>query len=495
MGRRAAVRDEMDVTNVRPPQASPPRAKWYGLEDRDGTRTTTMDEDQLSEFTRFGYKTIRIFDQSQEAHAWVDLSTNRPHFQSPPPGIRYQTDDHNHPGHNPPDLVNAETTQGRPRGGTHGYPYNTTPTGYTRGYGDNGNPRGPPRVTRERTVEGQERDRYVRFGPTGTTHGGHTGMINSARTGEDTSTAKDELFGVNLNRKTEADNLLLPTGIQGRDTKDQLFGCTSDVMALPGGYRNGDDFEDMSSTTGIMVAALMDQRGGNRHVDYRLSHHNGLRQIRDREDLFTVTERVHEAWEESYESQRSQFINAMNTMGFSNDNTELYLQTGVLPRIIRDTYNLYQGFLAYVSTLAVRVDDDDWRGSLPESLIKHHRNKLDHLRRTSANYRELVLQNYTYLREARRKKYYDPSLNRALWLARPAPLLDRQLPTGTDTNGIAKCSCCKKTGLTPAERSKATKNLKIRLAQKVCKIIKAALEKDPDLDHDELIKQSRDSFT
>ena len=53
----------------------------------------------------------------------------------------------------------------------------------------------------------------------------------------DVSTSADEVYGVKINRATEMDGMLLPRGVQGKEGRDALYECVTDVLALPGAYR------------------------------------------------------------------------------------------------------------------------------------------------------------------------------------------------------------------------------------------------------------------
>jgi hypothetical protein len=223
-------------------------------------------------------------------------------------------------------------------------------------------------------------------------------------------------------------------------------------------------------------------------------------------------ENVPDAWEDLETSQRSQFINILDRSGYDSDYIDLYLQTGMLPRIVRDTYTNYIGLLNTVNSHANGIPDDAWSSSLAGKMLAIHCDRLASIRRQSSNYREMVLRNYTYLREAHSNKYYDSRLNRELWKSQYGPQRAMPAPRGEGGGGgsggatasTPTCPCCKRkaahTGgeaecplkpLNAALRRKAMRDLSSRAAQKVCAHIKRALASDSTADHPSVVDAAR----
>jgi hypothetical protein len=169
------------------------------------------------------------------------------------------------------------------------------------------------------------------------------------------------------------------------------------------------------SGTEALMAYVAGWKETGLHMSYRAPSNNALKQIKSKEDLADFTERVGDTWEEAEEGMKSQIIATMDSMGYSYDSIERYLQVGVLPRIIRDTHDNYVHLLMTVAGHATTVAAAGWRTSLPYFMLKLHSDKLLLIRRQSATYRELVLRNYAYMRDARKGRFYNQKLNRNLW--------------------------------------------------------------------------------
>ena len=238
------------------------------------------------------------------------------------------------------------------------------------------------------------------------------------------------------------------------------------------------------------------------HMSYRAPSNNALKQIKCKEDLADFTERVGDTWEEAEEGMKSQIIATMDSMGYSYDSIEQYLQVGVLPRIIRDTHDNYVHLLMTVAGHATTVAAAGWRTSLPYYMLKLHSDKLLLIRRQSATYRELVLRNYAYMRDARKERFYNQKLNRNLWsLSDSTPAA----PTASGTGGDSPQACptCRRTRthpvtgpcplepLTPAERTTVLAGLRYREAQLAMNYVKRTLAATPTMDHAQLVIAAR----
>jgi hypothetical protein len=67
------------------------------------------------------------------------------------------------------------------------------------------------------------------------------GREHVTTSGPDTSKDKAELFGVKINTIGKMDTFMLPRNTADRVTAEAMYDCASDILALPGQYRRGDD--------------------------------------------------------------------------------------------------------------------------------------------------------------------------------------------------------------------------------------------------------------
>jgi hypothetical protein len=345
----------------------------------------------------------------------------------------------------------------------------------------------------------------------GATQGGHDpstesiptgGWEHSTRTGPDKSQTAQEVFGVHVSRIPEVDKFVLPAGMVG-DGRERTMDCAVDVCSLPGVYQQSEsgNYGDFSGTEALM-AYVAGRKETGLHMSYRSPSNNALKQIKCKEDLADFTERVGDTWEEAEEGMKSQIIATMDSLGYSYDSIERYLQVGVLPRIIRDTHDNYIHLLMTVAGHATTVSSTGWKTSLPYYMLKLHADKLLLIRRQSATYRELVLRNYAYMRDARKERFYNQKLNRNLWsLSDATPATPATGGSGGDAPQA--CPTCRRTRthpaagpcplepLTPAERTTVLAGLRFREAQLAMNYVKRTLASTPAMDHAQLVIAAR----
>jgi hypothetical protein len=328
------------------------------------------------------------------------------------------------------------------------------------------------------------------------------GWAHETRTGPDKSQTAQEVFGVHVSRIPEVDKFVLPAGMTG-DGRERTMDCAVDVCSLPGVYQTSEagNYGDLSGTEALM-AYVAGRKETGLHMSYRAPSNNALKQIKNKEDLADFTERVGDTWEEAEEGMKSQIIATMDSMGYSYDSIEHYLQVGVLPRIIRDTHDNYVHLLMTVAGHATTVAAAGWRTSLPYFMLKLHSDKLLLIRRQSATYRELVLRNYAYMRDARKERFYNQKLNRNLWsLSDATPGATATGVTGREAQQA--CPTCRRTRthpatgpcplepLTPAERTTVLAGLRFREAQLAMTYVARTLAANPTMDHAQLVIAAR----
>ena len=324
--------------------------------------------------------------------------------------------------------------------------------------------------------------------------------------GPDPSTGDSELFGVNMNLIGDMDKMLLPGGSTPGEA-DDLYDCAADVMALPGGYRGTTGHED--DEDGDVAKALMTIAAGRRdtalHMRYRARSQNGLLQLKGQEDLVEFVENVHDGWKCAHATMHSQFTKKLHQAGYSRDAIESYLQQGVLPRVIMDTYNGYTYFLTTLAGYASKVTSGEvWKDSVAGNLLRLHSRELSLIRSTSASYRELLLRNYTHIRNHRKTSFWNDKLSKRMALVMTQVV--HQQGQGKSTGGSAPqtsrnyCETCKRVHqgrpcaaapLSMANRTKLGANLPQRKYEKALRHVKEAFAADANAAHDGVIEAAR----
>ena len=245
---------------------------------------------------------------------------------------------------------------------------------------------------------------------------GPRGQGHTTRIGPDQSTDKGEVFGVRIDDMEEMDSMCLPVGTPPSEA-DDMYDTAVDVMALPGGFKSAgpDDDDEQGDMAKAFMSMAMGRRETGLHMRFNATNQNGLRQIKGQADLADFVESVHEAWDHAQDTMRSQVYRRMYRAGHANDMIESYLLNGVMPRIVRDTYQWYSLFLTTLTGHVNRMGTGEaWATSVPGTVLELHSKALMLIRSSSASYREMVLRNYAYMRNQARDNFWNNKLSRKM---------------------------------------------------------------------------------
>ena len=183
--------------------------------------------------------------------------------------------------------------------------------------------------------------------------------------------------------------------------------------------------------------------------------------------------------------------------------TESYIQSSLATRLVRDTYAYYTSFL---NTLVGYINHippgEPWKDSVAHMVLEHHQEKLALIRRTSPTYRDLVLRNYSYLRDQNKTKFWNTKLNRkqAIRSSRLRTVVASSGGGGTQNNNY--CTICHRPhsgrnpcpaeGFTTAQRTRLGTGLRQRQYEKA---LRHCRDHQGEGTIDELIEAARDAAT
>jgi hypothetical protein len=312
---------------------------------------------------------------------------------------------------------------------------------------------------------------------------------------------------------------LCPPGLDSSE-RSQFVDRSLDVTALPGMY-NAENYDNVSSGEEL-AASLLQQLDSQRKEAlghdglWQTKRAHSLGHIKSADDLKKMSKNVRKAFDTAWEAQLERWSAFMFERRYSKLYVEEYLRYGLLPRIIRDTYDTYLGLLTTARELLYSDETAvKWKGSRAEALIQYHGEKIRQGRSYASGYRRYVLWVYCYLRDAASKKEYrnetllDPLWDRVHELQQK---VDEPGSGNAGVNGAAaptkRCGWCHLTGihtggktLCPAKdltSSQARKLLKgVTKSVGMAKIKQACLEfasriaADADGDIDEIVASVR----
>lgn len=279
-----------------------------------------------------------------------------------------------------------------------------------------------------------------------------------------------------------------------------------DVTSLPGGYRLTDD-DDLGASE-VLARAFGRTRQGY-YRNWRRVTHNALSRVTSRKELLQFVRDVEKSVtrvQKSHDQRMRQFLLSCR---LSPEVVTLYLQAGLLPRIIQETYRLYLSLLEAFRSAQWDMDITTWKDSYVDQMIRHHASELAHIRTTASDYRMMLLETYVYLRNSYKEKFQDPSFTRALFYNyAKAPTGDVGGDEGgTITKPTNRCSHCRRqnvhSGVTKKDcplkalsankAQKAMANLSKAQCKAVIRKVEEALEANSSADVDDVIATARAS--
>ena len=232
-------------------------------------------------------------------------------------------------------------------------------------------------------------------------------------------------------------------------------------------------------------------------------------------DLGLLVKNVIKAWEAAEKAQHARWRSFLYQRRYPKKFVDEYLRLGLLPRLIKRTYDNFLRLLTTARELLQSTDGSTiaWKESRGEALIKYHGGKLKDLRSFSPNYRTFILSVYVYLRDAATKtEFRHPSMMDPIWdeIANLKAKLDTRVleeppPSG---NTESRCGWCHRKGLhqegkghcpgkdiTAAQARKLLKGVPKSLGPAVikegCTLLAAKIAEEPNGDIDTMINSIR----
>lgn len=319
---------------------------------------------------------------------------------------------------------------------------------------------------------------------------------------------------------------LCPTGLMEQQ-QGEFIERGVDVAGLPGtfsvtsmedGDLYGDQGYDVATELSRQLANFAQEKKGY-SSQWQTPKAHALSRVKSRETLGQMVEDVRKAWKCAREATEGQWRTYLYERRFLASDIVAYLQCGLLPNLMSDTYRRYYKLLCraqdmlYESTGEVMA----WKDSWAETYIRHHSEELQRVQMFASSYRHMLYRTYIYLWNSKRDDFYHSNMTTALWnQLRGIRDGANQDDAGTSTTpkspsggSAGRCKHCHRTGIHDAGKSNCPgKELTAQQARKLFKDVQKAtatytklkaagsatatkLREHPDTDTDELFKQLR----
>jgi len=441
---------------------APPTEVWYCMTRPNTQRVATHSSDTMFQWQTEGARLVWIAQTREEAAAWVSAWT------PPNPGRAPRRE---------PTVQRAPVTLPSARVDPNQWSLDPTGVPFT--------PDEPPQDPRLSLL-----DKASRFS-----------------VGPDPSVGTSLIFGIDPADVDKMDDLLLPPQVGDVEARQEFYDLAMDVASLPGGYRVTDD-DDYGSTE--LLARAFGKTRSAPYRNWRKVTANALSRVGSRKELMQFVSDVEKAVVRHRKAQEHRMRTFLLACRLPSDVVALYLRSGLLPRVIQETYTFYIRLLETLRSAQWEISSPVWKDSYVDHMVRHHASEMGQIRLTASDYRMHLLETYVYLRNAHKDKYQDPSFTRhLLYSVARGPSGDSEDQTGSggkdNSSGTPRCQHCRRNGLhsgqtkddcplkalSARKAQQAVANLNKKQAKAVMKAIKDKLSDTPNANIDSVIEDAR----
>jgi hypothetical protein len=153
-----------------------------------------------------------------------------------------------------------------------------------------------------------------------------------------------------------------------------------------------------------------------RDTQWKLASKNTLEKVKTIEDCNTAADELSCEAETVLANMDASMKEILYAAGWAAQDTDSFCLIGLLPRIIRATMSLYQELYLVFQRLSV-AHPNQW-DEVGLEYVTHHAKTFARIRKCVQTRIQMILQNYTYLRDAKTKNFTDMKLLGALSLER-----------------------------------------------------------------------------
>jgi hypothetical protein len=241
---------------------------------------------------------------------------------------------------------------------------------------------------------------------------------------EDTSVGDSQnIHGMSINggkiEQKAAPDLMRPSDYE------QLYNSAVDVTSLPGGwapkYKMDDVIEEsqrQADQTAMIVAQTARHRHGGTTFDTMFQHksQHSLGKLSTRDEVFDFVSDLASSKKPAFQMMHNLLYSCLDKRHYSPKYISQYQKHGLLPLLVRRMYASFFNLLAAVCQLA--HDFPIWENGGPdENMLRYHAKRIFHICNYSVLKKQLVLQIYTYLRDAEHQDFEPTGMDKALWKA------------------------------------------------------------------------------
>jgi hypothetical protein len=232
-----------------------------------------------------------------------------------------------------------------------------------------------------------------------------------------------EIHGTSIQIEPEILKKLCPKGVTAAVRKE-LMEASVNILTLPGKLNASINaaavegsliFDQFAEAIGDLNDVSAQRVGAaTQDTQWKLASKNTMEKIKTIEDCNTAVDELSCEAETVLANMDTSMKEILYAAGWAVQDTDSFCLIGLLPRIIRATMSLYQELFLVFQRLAV-AHSDQWE-EVGLEYVTHHAKAFARIRKCAQTRSQMILQNYTYFRDAKTKNFTDMKLLGALSL-------------------------------------------------------------------------------
>jgi hypothetical protein len=219
-----------------------------------------------------------------------------------------------------------------------------------------------------------------------------------------------------------------------------------------------------------------------RDTQWRMQGRNALDKIKTVDDLNEAAEELSSQTDNVLTNMDSAIKEILFNVGWTSRDADAYCMLGLLPRLMQQSLQTFYELHVHFQKLAI-AHRANWKDVGKEHVV-HHSLALMRIRRFALTRNQMVLQTYTYLRDAKSKGFLDIKLLGALTIKwQSLALHPRAESSSTPTGPTLKlwdCSHCQSSSLDEGGAKKCpAKELRNKPARRAAKEALKSVKDEP----------------
>jgi hypothetical protein len=238
---------------------------------------------------------------------------------------------------------------------------------------------------------------------------------------DDPSTGDSQrVYGMSING-TKIDKEVAPDKMRRAD-QVSMYTAAVDVTSLPGGWNSNKGVsEEMFSEsqkivqlTASILASSNKARGMEiQDTSWNSTIRHSLGKMKNREDVFEFVKKLGKSKKSAFRQEGNLIQHFLYQRQYAGTYIREYSRSSLLTRLTSKSFTYFFSLGDAIRQLA--YNHPNWEGGPAKAMLTFHSEKLLEIRLFAVSRKQLILQIYSYLRDAHAKDFYHESMSGALW--------------------------------------------------------------------------------